>query len=288
MKFITFPVKKLLINSNFSFFQNIIIKPQHKTREKVMTGKESIQFLLFFQVRWVVEAANARLKCWKYLCHILPTNQVPFIGDYVRIVCSLCNKYLPAINATKESDEMIASQMLDRLSRSNELQSYVESNNLERRNISKWSNVEDCNLSDFPVLNETILRVLTLGTYQLKLSTSYIQEYIGGDCNFQLYNEAPDLLRVRLQSRHVSSKSYLVWIKYDSDHVKAWYCKCKAGARTVGTCSHVAAVLWYLGLAIHMDKNRYGVQDWGRFLEDAADIPQSVDVSDSEESTVEE
>lgn len=41
------------------------------------------QFTL--QIRWVVESANARIKQWKYLSYILPSSQIPFIGDYVRI-----------------------------------------------------------------------------------------------------------------------------------------------------------------------------------------------------------
>ena len=49
----------------------------------------------------MVEAANARIKRWKYLDHILLISQIPFIGDFVRIVCAVSNKYLPPINGTK-------------------------------------------------------------------------------------------------------------------------------------------------------------------------------------------
>ena len=45
----------------------------------------------------------------------------------------------------------------------------------------------------------------------------------------QLFLESEGLLRVRFQSRHISSKSYLVWIEYDSDHIKAWYCSMGGG-----------------------------------------------------------
>ena len=219
---------------------------------------------------------------------ILPNSQIPFIGDYVRIVCAILNKYMTPINATKDSEEdlVTASRMLERVAKTNELQQFIEENNLERRS-AKWESVDECQLSDFPQLDDTILRILTLGTYQLKLSSSYIQEYVGGDCSIQLFRENDGLLRVRLQSRHISSKSYLVWIKYDSDHVLAWYCRCRAGARTVGTCSHVAAIIWYLGQS-RLLLDVYGVKDWGQYLEDAAEVPESVDSSDSEESTSEE
>ena len=221
--------------------------------------------------------------------HVLPNSQIPFIGDFVRIVCAVSNKYLPPINATKdtEEDQLIASRMLDRLSKENELQSFVEEHHLERRSVV-WTNVDDCDIYEFPKLDDVTLRLLTLGTYQLKLGSSYIQEYIGGDCDMQVFQEDQGLLRVRLQSRHVASKSYLVWVQYDEDHIKASFCKCRAGARTVGTCSHIAAILWYLGQARYSQSYDYGVKDWGQFLEDAAEIPESIDSSDSENSVVEE
>jgi len=31
---------------------------------------------------------------------VIPTNQVPFIGDYVRIVCAISNRYFPALGRT--------------------------------------------------------------------------------------------------------------------------------------------------------------------------------------------
>ena len=192
------------------------------------------------------------------------------------------------INPTKDTEEdlLTARRMLDRVSMTNELQQLVEENHLERRS-AQWESADECQISDFPKLDDTMLRLLTLGTYQLKMSSSYIQEFVGGDCIIQLFRENDGLLRVRLQSRHVSSKTYLVWIKYDSDHVQAWYCKCRAGARTVGTCSHVAAIIWYLGQS-RFSQDRYGVRDWGQYLEDAAIVPETVDSSDSEDSSIEE
>ena len=75
-----------------------------------------------------------------------------------------------------------------------------------------WTNVDDCDIYEFPTLDDVTLRLLTLGTYQLKPSSIYIQEYIGGDCDMQVFKDDQGLLRVRLQSRHVALKSYLVWL----------------------------------------------------------------------------
>ncbi|KAH3897671.1 hypothetical protein DPMN_021864 [Dreissena polymorpha] len=128
----------------------------------------------------------------------------------------------------------MAARMRELLSHSNALQQFVTENNLQRRSVAKWVDINHDYL-DFPSLDDNTLRLLALGTYQLKLTGSYIQEHIGSDCNLQLYREMEGLIRVRLQSRHVSSRLYLIWIRYDSDHIIGWYCRCKCGARTVGT-----------------------------------------------------
>lgn len=71
--------------------------------------------------------------------------------------------------------------------------------------------------------------------------------------------------------------------------VTAWYCLCKTGARVVGVCAHVASVLWYLGYARHIrDLLNIGVRNWGTYVEDASNIPEAIDASDSEDSTIEE
>ena len=47
-------------------------------------------------------------------------------------------------------------------------------------------------------------------------------------------------------------------IKYDQngegyDAITGYMCRCKIGLRTIGTCCHVASVLWYLGYARHTE-----------------------------------
>lgn len=33
--------------------------------------------------------------------------------------------------------------------------------------------------------------------------------------------------------------------------IQGYYCTCKSGARILGTCAHIANVLWYIGYARH-------------------------------------
>ncbi|XP_048768744.2 uncharacterized protein LOC125662931 [Ostrea edulis] len=239
---------------------------------------------LVTKIRWVVESANGRIKQWRYLGKILPTSQVPYIGDFVRIVCAISNRYLKSIsNGNAEDDQILGTKMIYLSKQINTLRQHVEENKLERRSAC-WEEMDD--ITDFPNLDEEQLRSLTCGTYQLKLSPSYAQEHIEGDCAIHVHKEEPGLVRIRMQSRHVSSRSYLLWIKYAEGAIIAWYCKCKAGARVVGMCAHIAAILWYVGYARHQPAGRIGVRDWGEFLEDATLVDESE--SSSEGSEIEE
>lgn len=75
------------------------------------------------------------------------------------------------------------------------------------------------------------------------------------DMKYLLEKNNSDILQAKIQSRHVSSKSYYLWIQYDSadteDPVTLWYCQCRSGARLVGCCAHVSSVLWYIGIKRH-------------------------------------
>jgi hypothetical protein len=78
-----------------------------------MDVEKVFSILSLFQIRWVVESANARIKNFKWLDRVLPTNQVPFIADYVRIVCAISNRYFPALGRTvnKDDDIQLAREM---------------------------------------------------------------------------------------------------------------------------------------------------------------------------------
>ncbi|KAK3102527.1 hypothetical protein FSP39_011968 [Pinctada imbricata] len=251
--------------------------------DKQMPVQDANASRLVTKVRWVVESANARIKRWRYLASTLPTNQVRNIGQYVRIVCALSNRYLPPLSPGKEDDVILAAKMKHLSTQDNLLQRHIEDKSLHRLS-AKWQEADT--LEDFPRLNEVDLRNLTCGTYQLKLCSSYMQEHIEGDASIHISKEDHGFIRVKLQSRHVTSKQYIVWVKYGKGEVMSSYCKCRAGARTVGMCSHRAAVIWYLGYARHLDNYNYGVTDWGEDLQDAA--TSIIDESDTDESVVEE
>ncbi|KAK3084039.1 hypothetical protein FSP39_007185 [Pinctada imbricata] len=250
--------------------------------ETQMSTEDANSSRLVTKVRWVVESANARIKQWRYLDHILPTNQIPYIGDYIRIVCSITNRYFPPFSTgSSEADDALGARMLFLSKQVNSLKEYVDDKNLHRRSAS-WVAMEE--IKDFPRLDEEQLLFLTCGTYQLKLSANYTQEHLDGNCDIHGHKDENGLLRVRIRSRHVSAKTYLLWIRYDECYVTAWYCRCRTGSRVVGMCAHVAAVIWFLGNGRHQQTEKYGVQDWSTFLEDASKVPEAIDQSDDEEN----
>ena len=62
--------------------------------------------------------------------------------------------------------------------------------------------------------------------------------------------------------------------------ITGWYCQCKVGARTIGCCAHVAAVLWYLGHQRHVADTISLPTDHSRHFLNAADVDWNSDDSD--------
>ncbi|WAR21652.1 hypothetical protein MAR_015626 [Mya arenaria] len=211
----------------------------------------------------------------------LSRSQVPFIGDFVQIICAVCNKYLPPLSSSCSDDDRLAHHMLQLATQENSLKTEIEESNLDKSR-AVWVPVSDTDLEDFPRLTEDILRTLTCGVYQLKLCPGYIQEHLEGDEDIRVHKERSGLIRVRLQSRHVSAKQYNLWIKFNNYEILGWYCKCRSGSRIVGMCAHCAAVIWYLGYGKHRFLGALGVRDWSEYVDDASVVPPTVDSSDSD------
>ena len=69
----------------------------------------------------------------------------------------------------------------------NALKTYVVENKLERRS-EQWVLIDDSEVS-CPQLMEEQLRSITFGVYQLKLSSSDIQEYMDGESRICVHKD---------------------------------------------------------------------------------------------------
>jgi len=121
--------------------------------------------------------------------------------------------------------------------------------------LNRTNMVQDISTFKFPLLTETFIRTFTFGIYQLKKAKSYTVEHLAShdDYTIEHLENEKNLIRVKIPSRHKSQKIYNIFIRFSlrskQKPIEAWYCDCVAGARNVGSCSHVASVLWYLGVA---------------------------------------
>ena len=110
---------------------------------------------------------------------------------------------------------------------------------------------------DFPDLtDEEQLKIFFTSSYQLKQAVSYLAEMLdeADTMNLKCHRDNTNILKLQVQSRHSNANKYRCYIDYVSNShgvegIKRHYCECKSGARTVGCCSHIAAVLYFLANA---------------------------------------
>ncbi|XP_069107262.1 uncharacterized protein [Argopecten irradians] len=258
------------------------------SKKRQHTTAESNASRLVTKIRWVVESVNGRLKTWKSLDRILPNSPIPFIGDMVRIVCAICNTYRLELSTGDTQQDLLGTKMLFLSKQKNNLQAKMEEEGLASKR-SLWTKINRSASILFPVLSEEDLRNLTLGVYQINLARGYTKEHMNatGGYEVSVCQVESNIISAKIQSRHVSSKVHQSWIMFNECSIQGWYCKCRTGARTVGSCAHVASVIWYLGFAKHSDKEFHVGKDWSQFLMDAAS-PEPVMVDHSDEESLEE
>jgi len=107
------------------------------------------------------------------------------------------------------------------------------------------------------------MKRLTLGSYQIKIADRYIFQHLKNDPHFGIFvqrNAGESLstawVRAQIQSRFAGSRTHNCWIKYTPnldgfESLQGILCSCKVGERTLGCCSHLTAVVKYLGLVRH-------------------------------------
>lgn len=227
-----------------------------------------------------VESRNGHAKTiFKFLAHTISTTHLENIGDYYRIAGALINRYHPLINM-QGMDVQKAIQMLEQAQTPNVVQALVEAEQLHRRNAQRWVGLGAQHVTDFPRLTEEDIKNITVGVYQLGLAPSYVQDKLQRQDNdeYQLelmLNEdrLPEsgFLRVRTFSRFRNATRHQAWIAYRSSEQEAghedededgslilgYYCTCYSGARTLGTCAHIASILWFLGYARYIPDIRF-------------------------------
>lgn len=224
--------------------------------------------------RWVVEVVNGRLKRdFKLFRQSFFNRAAKHLMEDFRIGCALTNKFHPVIEDKPEYTEYLDIARR-RYQVPNYLAEIVESGHFNRRR-TMFVNVDGNHphLDQFPRLSLDDLKRLAVGTYQLKQAKSYYGEHIrpNGTYDVQVNNAIdgdvplvlgtnPYLIRGRIKSRHVSSRTYYTYLTIDRNAntntlqaISGYYCTCLVGNRTVGCCAHVMTLTWYLSWGRHND-----------------------------------
>jgi hypothetical protein len=148
----------------------------------------------------------------------------------------------------------IAARMLGRVLKPNLLAELVSAKRLNRGSAS-FVDMSGDSIPGFPLLTLADLRILALGSYQLKQALSYYAEHSKADGRYLIQlcrhtgpleltshcisAEDPMLIRRRLQSRYQNSTKYFIYILVDVEKsgveaVVEYTCQCKNSLRTVG------------------------------------------------------
>lgn len=254
-----------------------------------LNWKQANQTRLVTKCRYVVEAINSRMKnVFGYFGKVWNNQSVPHLMQDFRIAAALSNAYFKRFESDKDDWEHITEIMLQRTNLPNHMAVIVSENNLNRKQII-FSDIDSCEV-EFPLIDEEDLKLISLGTYQIRQAASYYAEHIKEDGKYRiqickdndslhlekydLLVECPILLRARIQSRHQNKTKYFMYVLVDLvtngiEGIKAYYCQCKNGERTVGCCAHVMTIIWYLAFARYEETLKHPAAYLDRIFDDA-------------------
>ncbi|CAF0975999.1 unnamed protein product [Didymodactylos carnosus] len=146
-------------------------------KDKIYGSEQANDNRMITVIRWIVEAANRRLKQFKYLDVIVPNSTLPYIFDYISIVAALINAFQPPCIQDTANDQYTAGEMLQRRNKKNVLEEKL--NDKEFLKVKKWEKMEDATAAPkFPPMRLAVLNDITLGVFSVKQAISYVNEHI--------------------------------------------------------------------------------------------------------------
>lgn len=214
--------------------------------------------------RWSVEAVNGRVKhVFKFMDQTIHNSYVfgGKLNKMFRICCALINAFYAPLYTDQRKHERVLKEVENRMAKRNELKDLVVEKGWERQTKSKWEVLNESSVPEFPKYTEEELFDLTVGVWQIKNAIWYAKQHMKDDPSFKimLCKQDRNILRARIDSRFSSSAHHSCWIKMNPEkdgpeRVESYFCNCKNGERTLGACSHIVCVIWYLGFHRHQRK----------------------------------
>jgi hypothetical protein len=85
-------------------------------------AEEANQSRCITKVRWVVEAANRRIKQFKYFANTVQNSSLIYLESDLSIACALINRYQPPMKTSEPEDVAISQTIMKLLHQRNKIQ----------------------------------------------------------------------------------------------------------------------------------------------------------------------
>lgn len=238
-----------------------VLMPALKGKRNRLTTSESNSSRYVTKIRWVVEAVHGMLKQKYRLLDLKFDNKMlPRVSNFYRIASFLHNQYNKRLISDEEYSDEIVEMIKSRNYTNNTLADEVDKNGWQRKKLP-FETILSSDLIDFPEMTEKDLKLFFTGSYQYKQAVSYLAETIDESDNMtiQFVRDKTNILKAQVQSRHINRKVYRCFIEYKPDTIgwsgiSRYCCECANGLRTIGCCSHVAAIIFYLAYGRYLAK----------------------------------
>lgn len=234
------------------------LMPALKGNRKQLPTNEANESRFVTKVRWPVEATHGVIgQKFKLLHNVFLNKSLNRLEPYVRTANYLYNEYCKRFASDLQMADEIISRMKLRKNLVNTLAEEVEAGRYNRR-PSLFTSLK---AADFPKLELDELKLFFMGTYQLSQGICYLAELIDEEDNsfdIKYLKENQNILMFEVQSRHKKKTIYKCCIDYISGHdnidgISRYCCSCANGLRTVGSCCHIAAIVFYLSYSRYFE-----------------------------------
>ena len=96
-----------------------------------------------------------------------------------------------------------------------------------------------------------------------------------------------DLVRARFASKHSNFKSYVATVQFSNEDedepIQSWFCTCSDGARVIGCCAHITALIWHLDVCQSEIAHPSSALSATKFLQTVSDCIQYSDIEESDD-----
>ena len=90
---------------------NVALPPFLHGRRR-FTADEANQSRNVTKIRWIIEAVNSRIKQFRFLSNTVQNSSLPYLEEYLSIVCAIINRYREPIKTSNSEDAEIGQKMV--------------------------------------------------------------------------------------------------------------------------------------------------------------------------------